>query len=55
MKVSGSKWRVNQRRFLRGKGKRWHKTRIPGTIRLTRLPGGSGFRNKWQAAEMDHG
>lgn len=25
-----------------------HKARIPGTVRRSRLPGGSGFRNNWQ-------
>lgn len=27
----------------------WTKARIPGTIRASRLPGGSGFRNNWEA------
>lgn len=28
----------------------WTKARIPGRIRKTRLPGGSGFRNNWEGA-----
>lgn len=27
----------------------WTKARIPGTVRASRLPGGSGFRNNWEA------
>ncbi len=49
---SGPKWCINSRRLLRGKGKRWHKARIPGTVRHSRMPGGCGFRNRWQVAEM---
>lgn len=26
----------------------WTKARIPGTVRETRMPGGSGFRNNWE-------
>ena len=26
----------------------WTKARIPGTVRPSRMPGGSGFRNNWQ-------
>lgn len=28
-----------------------HKGRVPGTIRQSRMPGGSGFRNNWQLGE----
>lgn len=31
-----------------GRSWRKHKARKPGTVRLTRLPGGSGFRNNWE-------
>lgn len=26
----------------------WTKARIPGEVRPSRMPGGSGFRNNWQ-------
>lgn len=26
-----------------------HKARVPGTVRLSRMPGGSSFRNNWEA------
>lgn len=26
----------------------WTKARVPGTIRKSRMPGGSGFRNNWE-------
>ena len=26
----------------------WTKARVPGTVRRTRMPGGSGFRNNWE-------
>lgn len=29
-----------------------HKARVPGTVRSTRMPGGSGFRNHWQPEKM---
>lgn len=32
----------------RGRKMPRHKARIPGTIRVSRLTGGSGFRNNWE-------
>lgn len=52
MKTSLPKWRLNERKFARTGIKTYHKTRIPGTVRPSRLPGGSGFRNNWQEKEM---
>lgn len=26
----------------------WTKARVPGEVRKTRMPGGSGFRNNWE-------
>lgn len=38
MKNSNAKWRENE------KTNRWHKARVPGTLRNSRLPGGNGWR-----------
>lgn len=35
------------RKAQRRKNKR-HKGRTPGTVRVSRLPGGCGFRNNWE-------
>jgi len=42
------KWKLNTRRFERTSEERWHKARMPGAIRQSRLPSGSGFRNNWE-------
>lgn len=26
----------------------WTNARVPGTVRTSRMPGGSGFRNNWE-------
>lgn len=33
-------WRIRRRW--------WTKARVPGTVRPSRLPGGSAFRNNWE-------
>lgn len=38
-------------RQIRRRG--WTKARVPGTIRASRLPGGSGFRNNWEKETCD--
>lgn len=38
MKNTNAKWRRNE------KTGRWHKARVPGTVRKSRLPGGNGYR-----------
>lgn len=48
MRATKPKWRVNTRRLLATGEKRYHKARVPGTVRPSRLPGGSGFRNNWE-------
>lgn len=48
MRNSNAKWRPN----IRKDGSvRWHKARVPGTIRNSRKPGGNGFRGnkQWKA------
>lgn len=57
MKNTNAKWRINFSYYrqtvtmmngehinIRRKKGRWHKARVPGTIRKSRLPGGNGYR-----------
>lgn len=48
--ASFSLGRFVYRNTLTGKLRKrwWTKARVPGTVRKSRLPGGSGFRNNWE-------
>lgn len=50
--ITKAKWRPNYIPTRDGVGRvRWHKARVPSTIRASRAPGGSGFRGwkQWRA------
>lgn len=49
--LSGGKegpWIGVDTRTMHIRNRWWTKARVPGTVRASRLPGGSGFRNNWE-------